>query len=671
MKVIYNRLKQSNSPYLLQHAENPVDWYEWRDEAFARAAAEDKPVFLSIGYATCHWCHVMAHESFADPAVAAVLNRDFVAIKVDREERPDLDDQYMTVSQLLTGSGGWPLNLFLTPNRLPFYATTYLPKTPRSGSIGFIQLLERIAAAWHEQRAQILSSCASICEDLQRLSVPLAGDLPGPALQQQAFLQLQQLYDHEAGGFGQGHKFPMPVNLQFLLRVWRRQGDQSALSMVTHTLRRMADGGIHDQLGGGFHRYTVDRFWLEPHFEKMLYDQALLAYAYLEAFQATGQHDLLAVAEAIFGYLERDLLAPGGAFFCAEDADSAGEEGQFYIWTPAQIAGVLGEEDGSMACQIWGVTAAGNFAGRNILHRPVNLDQVAGERGIPVAVLQQQMVFWQQQLLADRSRRLRPLRDEKILTEWNGLAIAALAKGYAVTGQENYLRLASQALAFLIRTMVQPDGRLMRRWYQDDLAIPALLDDYAALLWGIVELHQATLAPEYLTSACHWAGELTRLFLLPSGANSAVAVDAEQLLVTNATASDGVIPPGNALAAASFLRLAAITREESYAEIGKGILRAFAGSMTKQPAAYLGLWLTHDYLWEPAPVVSVHGAPDRDLRSWIKAAATTFSPGLVLRVDDSISAQQGALLCSGQACRADLPEEVLLQSALDELWTIK
>jgi uncharacterized protein YyaL (SSP411 family) len=490
-------------------------------------------------------------------------------------------------------------------------------------------------------------------------------------LQQQAFLHLQQLYDHEAGGFGQGHKFPMPINLQFLLRVWRRQGEQSALAMVTHTLRRMAAGGIHDQLGGGFHRYTVDRSWLEPHFEKMLYDQALLAYVYLEAFQATGQNDLLAVAEAIFTYLERDLLAPGGAFFCAEDADSAGEEGQFYIWTLAQITAVLGEEDGTTACRIWGVTAAGNFAGRNILHRPVNLEQVARERGIPVADLQQQMISWQQQLLADRSRRLRPLRDEKILTEWNGLAIAALAKGYAVTGQQKYLRLASQSLAFLNRTMVQPNGRLMRRWYQDDLAIPALLDDYAALLWGLVELHQATLAPEYLTSACHWAGELTRLFLLPSGACSSVALDAEQLLVTSATASDGVIPPGNALAAASFLRLAAITGDERSVEIGTGILRAFAGSMTKQPAAYLGLWLTFDYLWEPAPVVSVHGGHDRDLRSWIKAAAATFAPGLVIRLDETILAQPGASLCSGHACRANLQEVALLQSALDELWTIK
>jgi len=646
----FNRLIFSRSPYLLQHADNPVDWYEWGDEAFARAAAENKPVFLSIGYATCHWCHVMASESFADPAVAVVLNRHFIAIKVDREERPDLDDQYMAVSQILTGSGGWPLNLFLTPDRRPFYATTYLPKTPRYGAIGFVELLERITAAWEEQPERVATNCAAVLDGLRRILVPEPGALPGPETAEAAYSHLKTLYDPEAGGFGRSPKFPMPVNLQFLLRVWRRSEDAGALRMVTATLDAMAAGGIHDQLGGGFHRYSVDRQWLVPHFEKMLYDQALLAYLSFEVYQATGQQSYCRVAEGILAYLARDLAAPNGGFYSAEDADSEGEEGLFYVWTPEQLTAVLGADAATMACRVWGMTAGGNFEGRSILHRPMALETVAVELGISAVLLSEQVEEWRQQLLATRAERIRPLRDEKILAEWNGLAIAALAKGYAVTGKPEYLRQATAAFTFVTGSMVRQDGRLMRRWFLGDLAVPALLDDYAALLWGAIELHQATLAAEYLTAAVHWARELVRLFKLSSGACSAVGTDAEQLLVQTAAASDGVIPPGNALAAANLLRLAAITGDELHADAGQAITRAFAGSVARQPAAYLGLLMAGDYLWPPAPIVTLVGGTATQRLAWVRELAGFFVPGLVVRLGPDHGGDLRSELCAAGAC---------------------
>jgi uncharacterized protein len=646
----FNRLIFSKSPYLLQHADNPVDWYEWGDEPFARATAEHKPVFLSIGYATCHWCHVMAHESFADPAVAAVLNRHFIAIKVDREERPDLDDQYMAVSQILTGSGGWPLNLFLTPDRHPFYATTYLPKTPRYGTIGFVELLERITDAWEKQPDRIATNSAAVLDGLRRLAVPEPGDLPGPETAGDAYAHLKTLHDPENGGFGRSPKFPMPVNLQFLLRYWRRSGDAEALRMVSVTLEAMAAGGIHDQLGGGFHRYSLDRQWLVPHFEKMLYDQALLASIYLEGYQATGKQHYCQVAEGIFAYLERDLSAPVGAFYSAEDADSEGEEGLFYVWTPEQLAEILGGEAAVIACQVWGVTASGNFEGRSILHCSLALEAVAADLGIAPDVLRQQVAAWRQQLLQARAERVRPLRDDKILAEWNGLAIAALAKGYAVTGKPEYLRQARDAYTFVAGSMVHPNGRLMRRWFLGDLAVPALLDDYAALLWGAIELHQATLAAEFLAAAGHWARELVRLFKLPSGACSAVGPDAEQLLVQTAVASDGVIPPGNALTAACFLRLAAITGDDWYAHEGQAILRAFAGSVARQPAAYLGMLMVGEFLWPPAPVVTLAGGTATERVAWLRELAGEFLPGLVVREEADHGGGVRAEFCAAGSC---------------------
>ncbi|HYR01854.1 MAG TPA: thioredoxin domain-containing protein, partial [Syntrophobacteria bacterium] len=457
----FNRLIFTASPYLLQHAENPVDWYPWGEEAFARAAAEDRLVFLSIGYATCHWCHVMAHESFEDREVAAMLSRHFVAIKVDREERPDIDDRYMTVSQMMTGSGGWPLTIVMTPDKRPFFAATYIPKTPRQGMPGVIELLEKLAKLWRTERDRIEESCASIMAALTRLGGPASAELPGGGVLADACQQLRQMYDSTWGGFGTAPKFPMPHYLSFLLRCWRRTGDASSLSMAAETLTRIRRGGIFDQIGFGLHRYSVDRQWLIPHFEKMLYDQAMTIPTYVEAFQATGSRVCLVVAEELAGYVLEEMTGPEGGFYAAQDADTEGEEGKYYLWTPEEIAAVLGD-DAPLCCQLLGVTEEGNFEGSTILNLPLSLEELARREGISPDLLATDLARWRELLLEARGRRVRPLRDEKVLTAWNGLMIAALARLYGATGTLRWLTTAERCVDFIEERLTDGSGRLLR-----------------------------------------------------------------------------------------------------------------------------------------------------------------------------------------------------------------
>ncbi|HLO24888.1 MAG TPA: thioredoxin domain-containing protein, partial [Geobacteraceae bacterium] len=560
----FNRLIFSGSPYLLQHAENPVDWYQWGDEAFERARGEDKPVFLSIGYATCHWCHVMAHESFEDWEVAEVLNRHFVAIKVDREERPDIDDQYMAVAQMMTGGGGWPLQVIMTPDRQPFFTVTYLPKHGRQGMPGLIEVLEHIAELWHTRRETVLQNCAAVLQALTEHSAPSHGELSGREIFDQAFAQIAQLYDPIYGGFGGAPKFPMPQYISFLLRYRNQTGKTEALQMTENSLRAMRRGGICDQLGFGFHRYAVDRQWLVSHFEKMLYDQALIALAYLEAFQATGDRFHLRCAEKVFSYLMREMASPGGGFYSAQDADTEGEEGKYYLWSHAEVASILGDKDAGIFCRLFDITEKGNFEGANILHLQVPLEDFAEREGVLPELLRADVERWRELLLKAREERIRPLRDEKVLTAWNGLMIAALARGGGASGDDRWLAAARRAAAFVRDTLVRPDGRLMRSYHLGEATIPAFLEDYAFYVWGLIELYESTLDSGFLKEARLLCDEMLRLFgstdrsgLFETGS------DAEQLPVRSRSAYDGVIPSGNSVAAMDLLRLGRIMDDQA------------------------------------------------------------------------------------------------------------
>ncbi|HJX13904.1 MAG TPA: thioredoxin domain-containing protein, partial [Dehalococcoidales bacterium] len=504
-----NRLAREKSPYLLQHAANPVDWYPWGDEAFGKAARENKPVFLSIGYSTCHWCHVMAHESFEDPEVGRLLNEGFVAVKVDREERPDIDMLYMTVCQAMTGSGGWPLTILLTPDRRPFYAGTYIPRESRYGRLGLLELLPRIRELWTTRPNDLPDSAARITATLQRaVALPPGAEL-GEDVLHRAWEELAPRFDTRYGGFGTAPKFPSPHNLTFLLRYGKRTGREEARDMVERTLRAMRRGGIHDHIGFGFHRYATDPTWLVPHFEKMLYDQALLATAYLEAYQATGREEYARTAREIFTYVRRDMTAPEGAFYTAEDADSEGVEGKFYVWTSAEIKQILAPGEADLFTRVFNIREEGNFAdgaesgrtGHNIPHLTRPLEEISAELQIPLSKLEQKLEAIRRKLFTHREQRVRPHRDDKILTDWNGLMIAALALGARALGEPEYAAAARQAADFILNNLVGPDGRLLHRYRDGEAAIPAHLDDYAFLVHGLVELYEATFEVGYLERA--------------------------------------------------------------------------------------------------------------------------------------------------------------------------
>ncbi len=585
----YNRLIFSASPYLLQHADNPVNWSPWGEEAFNRARAEDKPVFLSIGYATCHWCHVMARESFADPAVAAVLNRYCIPVKVDREERPDVDDCYMTAAQLLNGSGGWPLNLFLTPDRRPFFAATYIPPESRHGMMGLPELVENIAGLWARDRSRVERNSALVLDGLLQFSEPATAERPAPGLAEAAYGQLKELYDPARGGFGGAPKFPMPAYLSYLLWYGGERGEPEGAAMVLKSLKGVRSGGIFDQLGGGVHRYSVDGQWLVPHFEKMLYDQALLAGVALDAYRLTGEPFCLDLAGEIITYVLRDLAAPDGGFCAAEDADSEGAEGTFYLWDRDEIVDLLGKDDGERFGRLFGVTGEGNFEGRNILHLDTSLEDWARQEGVPLGDAKALVAAWCDRLRSGRNRRIRPLRDGKVVTAWNGLMVAALAKGYAVTGNAAWLDAARRTVAAIAEGLTTPAGRLLRSRHAGTTSGPAFLEDYAALVMGLLELHAATGDSSYLAGADHHAREMLRLFGTTSGGLYDVGGDDQQLPVRMMGGSDGVIPAANGLAALAIISLASLTGEETFRTRAEEIVRAFAGKMERQPAGYLTL----------------------------------------------------------------------------------
>ncbi len=500
-----NRLAREKSPYLLQHAYNPVNWYPWGEEAFEKAQGEDKPIFLSIGYSTCHWCHVMERESFENDSVAALLNRWFVSIKVDREERPDVDRLYMTGMQSMGFGGGWPLTVFLTPDLKPFYGGTYFPASSKFGRPGLMELLPRIQQVWIEQRTNIESSGTQVMNHLAGLSFPDTGSTDRLRLFDLAYAYFERAYDAEHGGFANAPKFPSTSNLAFLLRYWARdpRAHARAREMLLRQLDVMRAAGIHDHVGGGFHRYSTDRIWLVPHFEKMLYDQAQIAWAYLEAYQVTNRREYAEAARGIFDYVARDLSSPEGAFYSAEDADSEGEEGKFYVWRPSEIAAVLGEKDAAPFNFRYGVTSAGNFEhGTSILHEVHSVEETAVRFRIPVDEAARRLTQARVKLLAARSRRVRPHRDDKVLAAWNGLMISAYARGARVLGDESLARQAERAAEFVWSHLYDPGKRaLQRRWREGEAAEAGQLDDYAYLALGFVDLYGATYDARWLSRA--------------------------------------------------------------------------------------------------------------------------------------------------------------------------
>jgi len=628
-----NRLLSEKSPYLLQHAHNPVHWYPWGEEAFRAAAREDRPVFLSIGYSTCHWCHVMAHESFEDPEVAALMNRAFVCIKVDREERPDIDQIYMGFAQAMTGRGGWPLTIIMTPDKKPFFAATYIPKSGSRGQAGMMQIIPKIQELWEKNREQLLDSADKIIDFIRRQSQPPTG-ADAPNLDETAldrgYGALSSIYDPQNGGFGTAPKFPSPHNLFFLLRYWYRTGDQHALQMVEQTLQAMRQGGIYDHVGFGFHRYSTDARWLVPHFEKMLYDQALMAIAYIETFQATGKEEYGRTAGEILDYVLRDMTAPEGGFLSAEDADSEGEEGKFYLWTAQELKESLDSEDFRLLIRLFDVHEGGNFEKeRNILRLRSSPDDAAAVLKISLPDLRDRMERLRTGLFLTREKREHPLKDDKILTDWNGLMIAALARAsQALAGAKasEYERAAIKAADFILQEMMTADGRLLHR-YRIGAGIAAGLDDYAFLIWGLLDLYETVFDARYLKKALElheammehfWDKEQDQggLFFSPD--------DGEDLLLRKKEYYDGAIPSGNSIAMHNLLRLMHLTGrtdlEEMAWKLANGAPRTsgFGQSM---------LLCSLDYALGPTSEVALLGSrEDATIAEMLRTMRSRFLP---------------------------------------------
>ena len=644
-----NRLSEEKSPYLLQHANNPVDWFPWGEEAFRKAREEDKPIFVSIGYATCHWCHVMEHECFEDEEVAELLNRHAVSIKVDREERPELDQIYMTVCQALTGRGGWPLSIFMTPEKKPFFAGTYFPKSGRMGMPGFTDVVSHVASIWKDHREKIVKVSEEITGAIQPKTKTAQGSPPGLQTLEKAYHQLRRSFDSEKGGFGAAPKFPTVHHLTFLLRWHKRNPASEALGMVEKTLDAMRNGGIFDQVGFGFHRYSVDERWLVPHFEKMLYDQAMLAMAYVEAFQVTGNERYAGTSREIFEYVLRDLKDPLGPFYCAEDADSEGREGVFYVWTPGEVKAVLGEELGGLFCRFHDITPPGNFEdGKSIAHISKTTAVFARIMGMSVEEVEKAIEKGRAMLLAERDKRVRPFRDDKVLTSWNGLMIAALAKGYQALGDPAYARAASAAADFLLSTL-RPDGnRLYRRYRHGQVAYPGYSDDYAFLVWGLIELYESTFEVRYLEEAVRINRQMLDLFW--DGAEGGffhTAHDSESLIVRDKEIYDGAVPSSNSVAALNLVRLARLTGNTEWEEMADRLLKTFSGLVGDFPSAYTQFLNAVDFAMGPSQEVVVAGSLEHETtRTMVEVLHRRFSPNRVLMLmPDGEEGERLAALC--------------------------
>jgi uncharacterized protein YyaL (SSP411 family) len=610
-----NRLAGETSPYLLQHAENPVDWRPWGPEALAAARAENRPIFLSIGYSACHWCHVMEHESFEDPKVAALLNREFIAIKVDREERPELDQIYMEAVQALTGHGGWPLSVFLTPDLEPFFGGTYWPPSPRGGMPGFLQVLTAVADAWrnryHEAVEQAKKLTAVLRESAQ-LDLKGGSDRLGDHLLEGAYAALTRAFDRQNGGFGAAPKSPHATELRLLLRRWRRTGNAPILEMVSLALDNMAAGGIFDHLGGGFHRYSTDAHWLVPHFEKMLYDNALIPSAYLEAYQATGRQDYVAVVRETLDYVLRDMTGPEGGFYSSEDADSEGEEGRFYLWDLEEIRSLLGPDRADVFTCVYDVSKGGNFEGRNLLNRAKTFEECAAAYNRPLDQLHAELAEARCKLFGARARRVPPGKDDKVLVSWNGLLIDVLAQAGAVLGEPRYLDAAARAADFLLAHLRSERGDLLHSWRQGRPGTEALLDDHASLGNALVTLYETRFEERWIDEAVRLAEQtLSRFADREEGGFYTAPADHPSLLVRMKDMADSSLPSGGALAVMLLLRLSKLCGRDDFREAAEMGLRAAAPLMERYPFGMGQMLLALDAYLGPTPEVVILGSPDR------------------------------------------------------------
>lgn len=638
-----NRLWKEKSPYLLQHANNPVHWYPWGDEAFETARRENKPIFLSIGYSTCHWCHVMARESFEDEGVASLLNRYFIPVKVDREERPDIDRAYMAVCQSLTGSGGWPLTVFMTPEGKPFFAGTYFPKNTRSGQIGMLGLLPKISGLWQSRGSDLSASSDKIISMLQREQAATTEGRPDREMLDDGFTDLSRRFDPDYGGFGEAPKFPSPHQLLFLLRHWRRTKNSAALFMVEKTLEMVRRGGIFDHVGLGFHRYSTDREWKVPHFEKMLYDQALMTLACLETFQATRNAAYAEIAKETLSYVMLEMTGPDGGFFSAQDADTEGVEGKYYLWTRAELVKALDAEDAKLASKVFNISPGGNFPestgskpGGNILYMSRSLEELSAETGIEYEGLKKRLEQIRKRLYATRNDRARPLKDDKILTDWNGLMIAAFSRAGQILGNETYTAIASRAADFILTKMsarVSTGKRtLLHRSRAGQSAIDGMLDDYAFMVWGLLELYEANFNPEYLKKALEINSAMLQYFRDEKEGGFYFTADfGERLILRRKEVYDGAIPSGNSVALMNLLKLARLSGDPRLEAEAVRAAAAFSGQVRQFPSAFCHFLSAVDFLIGPTFEIVIAGfAESPDTSSLINALRGNYLPQSVV-----------------------------------------
>lgn len=650
-----NRLENEKSPYLQQHTENPVDWFPWGPEAFQKAKAENKPVFLSIGYATCHWCHVMAHESFEDPEIAEMMNEAFVNVKVDREERPDIDSMYMTVCQMLTGHGGWPLTIIMTPDKEPFFAGTYIPKEARFNRIGLRQLIPGVLGMWKNEPKRVQKATAKIKEGFAKSQDFESGDFPGTEAIDFAAEQLMKRFDAKLGGFGEAPKFPSPHNLMFMLRQWKMTDEDRFLDAVTSTLTHMRLGGIWDQVGFGFHRYSTDREWLLPHFEKMLYDQALLMMAYTEAWQITQKPLFKQTVYEIADYVQRKLLHPEGGFYSAEDADSEGEEGKFYVWESGELNEVLSDKDYKKFEALFNFATEGNFeeeaskqkSGLNIPHLKNELPDEDADWFSEI----------RQKIYQQREEREKPLRDEKILTDWNGLMISAFAKAGFVFGEEKFTDIATSAFGFIEKKLLK-DGKLLHRFKDDDADIPAMADDYAFMIWASIELYESTFQPDYFQKAIDWNAQFIEDYWdAENGGFYLSVIDEDQVYGRQKQIFDGAIPSSNSVAMHNLLRLSRLTGKTDLENYTDQIGKAFSADLIRSGSSICHAMQSIQFLNSDAKEISLVANPS-EIEEVLNQLRSRFQPFSVFHL---ISPQHGNELAeiapytANQIRKADKP----------------
>lgn len=634
--IFTNRLNKETSPYLLQHAHNPVNWFAWGDEALAKSKTEDKPILLSIGYSSCHWCHVMEHESFENEEIARIMNENFVNIKVDKEERPDVDQIYMNFIQLTSGHGGHPMTVFLTPDGVPFFGGTYFPPVPRYNMPSFPEILESVANAYRERREEIETSTVGILGELKRVGAAEASNLTFSNEQlNQAFRSIAKSYDPVNGGFGDAPKFPAPMTLEFCLKYWARTGDSKALEIVSNSCRKIASGGIYDQLGGGFHRYTVDAIWLTPHFEKMLYDNAQLALIYLHAYQATNDDYFKQIAFETLEYIKREMTDPSGGFYSATDADSEGVEGKFFVWTPREIKEVLGAQDARVFCLHFDVSEAGNFENHNVLNVPQPLEESARQLGVSVETLTEILQRGKKLLYEQRAKRVPPFRDEKVLTAWNGLTLTAFAEAGAILENTDFIKIAVKNADFLLTNLLDENGYLLRSWKDGTAKISAFVEDYANLADGLMALYQTTGDLRWLTSAKDLTDKMLKEFWdEDAGGFFFTGKNHEQLILRSKDYFDNATPSGNSVAADVLLKLAVLTGDESYRDYATSLFSLMGNFMRRYPQAFGRALSAFDFYLNVPTEIVVIGENNHERAALLRQIWKRYIPNKVVVVSE-------------------------------------